>query len=364
MEFKINTKKFAKAIVRAKGVLKKEGSGLSCISRVLLVASMDGHLKILSTDLDISISQDLECEVLSDGAVSVPGKRLYDIVNSFNSPEVSVKQLLKELIIKGGVAECRIDSYASEEFPVLPKSDNVPFVSVDNKIILSLINRTLFASSSDDTRYCLNSVFFESIKDSVRMVATDGHRLVLAEEPLIGDFGLKKGVIIPKVGMVVLGKLLSKSKEIQGELGFSELFVVYRSSGIELMARLIEGSFPDYLQVIPDNKLSLAFNRQQLLDMLRRILKFSSSKELGATLDFSKGSLRIFSNSATETIDTCYCDRPFKVRFNLNFLVDVLSTLDTEDVTISFANNFNPCVIKPVCSKYDLYTALVMPMHM
>jgi DNA polymerase-3 subunit beta len=204
------------------------------------------------------------------------------------------------------------------------------------------------------------------------MVATDGHRLSLAEAKVEGDFKLKKGVILPKKGLYELKKLLSEAVEgpegsSKGDLGFVESSAIFRRPGVVLAMRLIEGMFPDYRQVIPKaGEKVVTLGRLRFLDTLRRVSLLAADKAHTVKLELAKDSLRFLSQNpdlgeAKEDVPVDYQGEPLKIGFNARYLIDVLQVLSGDEVRLELADDLSPGVLKLVGE--ESYTAVVMPMR-
>ena len=240
--------------------------------------------------------------------------------------------------------------------------------------MLGLVERTAFAASTDETRYNLNGVYFEPVAGAMRLVATDGHRLSMADAAIEGDFKLKKGVILPRKGISELRKLLSEAVEgaeekPRGELGFVDNSAVFRRTGVVLVMRLIEGSFPDYRQVIPKAGEKVAsLGRERLLQTLRRVSLLSSEKSNAVKLELEKGNLRIAAQNpdlgeAREDVPVEYDGEPLKIGFNAKYLIDVLTVLHDADVRLELADDLSPGVVRPAGEAGEHFTAVIMPMR-
>jgi DNA polymerase III subunit beta len=266
---------------------------------VLLEATKGDALHVSATDLDVSVTSVHKCEVLKEGRVAVPAKQLFEIVKALPEKDVVLKRAQNNwLELRSGAAEFRIVGLAAEDFPALPRFEKVTFVSVPPRSLLEMIELTSFAASTDETRYNLNGVFFEPAGATLRTVATDGHRLALAERPLEGDFGLKKGVILPRKGLGEMKKLLLDAAEGEVKLGFVENSAVLQLPSVKLVMRLIEGVFPDYRQVIPKaGEKSFQVGRERFLDTLRRISILSTDKAHAVKLELAPGQLRVLSHN-------------------------------------------------------------------
>ena len=374
MELKIAAPELAKALGRSQGIVEKK-STMPILSHVLLEARKGTELHVSATDLDLSVSSEHSCEVLKEGALAVSAKHLYEIVRSLPEASVTLKRASNNYLeVRSGPSEFRIVGLPAEDFPALPKFEKVPFVSVEPADLLDMIERTQFAVSSDETRYNLNGVFFEPSPEGLRMVATDGHRLSLVERKLEGDFGLKRGVILPRKGLQELRKLLSEAAESgeekpEAKLGFVENNAIFRRPGVVLAMRLIEGMFPDYRQVIPkQGEKIVKLGRGRFAETLRRISLLSSDKAHAVKLELAKGALKVLSQNpdlgdAKEEVPVEYDGEPLKIGFNARYLLDVLQVLASDDVALELADDLSPGVLRGAGDKDPGFTAVVMPMR-
>ncbi len=377
MELKIAAQELAKALGRSQGIVEKK-STMPILSHVLLEAKKGTELHVSATDLDLSVSSEHPCEVLKDGALAVSAKHLYEIVRSLPEASVTLKRASNNYLeVRSGPSEFRIVGLPAEDFPALPKFEKVPFVAVQPSELLDMIERTQFAVSSDETRYNLNGVLFEPSGGALRMVATDGHRLSLVERKIDGDFGLKRGVILPRKGLQEFRKLLLEAAEtevVEGQeptskLGFVENNAIFRRPGVVLAMRLIEGMFPDYRQVIPKpGEKIVTMGRLRLLETLRRVSLLSSDKANAVKLELAKGTLRVTSQNpdlgeAKEEVPVEYQGEPLKIGFNAKYLIDVLVAAKSDDVALELADDLSPGVLRGTGEQDKGFTAVVMPMR-
>lgn len=374
MELKIGVQELAKALGRTQGIVEKK-STMPILSHVLIEAKKDGQLVVSATDLDLAVSSEHACEVLKEGAVAVSARHLYEIVRALPEQSVTLKKAHNNYLeVKSGPSEFRIVGLPSEDFPALPRFDKVPFVDVAPALLLEMIERTFFAVSSDETRYNLNGVFFEPSGESLRLVATDGHRLSLCEREVGAGFGLKRGVILPKKGLQELKKLLAEAAESgeekpESKLGFVENSAIFRRPGVVLVMRLIEGLFPDYKQVIPKaGEKQVRLGRARFLETLRRISLLSTDKAHAVKLDLSKGLLRVLSQNpdlgeAKEEVPIDYAGEPLKIGFNARYVIDVLAVLKSNEVVFELADDLSPGVLRGGDEADQGFTAVVMPMR-
>jgi DNA polymerase-3 subunit beta len=375
MELKIGVAELARALGRSQGIVEKK-STMPILSHVLLEAKK-GQLVVSATDLDLAVSSehDKDVEVLKEGALAVSARHLYDIVRALPEQQVVLKRAQNNYLeVRSGPSEFRIVGLPAEDFPALPRFEKVAFTDVDPALLLDMIERTFFAVSTDETRYNLNGVYFEPAAEALRLVATDGHRLSLAERAVGGTFGLKRGVILPKKGLQELRKLLAEVAEsgeekIETKLGFVENSAIFRRPGVILSMRLIEGLFPDYRQVIPKTGDKVVrVGRERLLETLRRISLLSSDKAHAVKLELGKGTLRVLSQNpdlgeAKEEVPVEYAGEPLKIGFNARYLTDVLAVVRSKDVQLELADDLSPGVVKGGDEADQGFTAVVMPMR-
>jgi DNA polymerase-3 subunit beta len=375
MELKIATLELSKALGRSQGIVEKK-STMPILSHVLLEAKK-GQLVVSATDLDLAVSSehDQGVEVLKEGSLAVSARHLYEIVRALPEQQVALKKAHNNYLeVRSGPSEFRIVGLPAEDFPALPRFEKVPFADVDAADLLDMIERTFFAVSTDETRYNLNGVFFEPSADTLRLVATDGHRLSLVERKTGATFGLKKGVILPKKGLQELRKLLSEATESGEEkpetkLGFVENSAIVRRPGVILSMRLIEGLFPDYRQVIPKaGEKVVKLGRERFQETLRRVSLLSTDKAHAVKLELGKGTLRVLSQNpdlgeAKEEAPVEYGGEALKIGFNARYILDVLQVMKSKDVSFELADDLSPGVLRGGEEADQGFTAVVMPMR-
>ncbi len=375
MEIEIGAPELTRALARSQGIAERKTT-MPSLSHVLLEATADGLLHVSATDLDISVSSEHPCEVKKPGKATVPARQFFEVVRSLPEKQVSLRRSGNDwLEVKSGSAEFKLVGLPPDDFPALPRFEKVQLVEVQAADLLQMIDLTAFAVSTDETRYNLNGVFFEPFEGALRTVATDGHRLSLAERALPSALQVKKGVILPRKGLAELKKLLLETDPSETRLGFVENQAVVQRPGVTLVMRLVEGVFPDYRQVIPragDKRVTAG--RERLLETLRRVSLLSSEKAHAVKLDLAPGRLRVLSQNpdlgeAREELPVTYEGPPLQIGFNGRYLIDVLSALAcleataAQDVVLELADDLSPGVIRPAGESATRYTGVVMPMR-
>jgi DNA polymerase III subunit beta len=271
-------------------------------------------------------------------------------------------------LIKSGRVEYKIVGTSDADYPKLPDPEGVGFSSLDAKVFLDMIDKTLFSVSTDETRYHLNGVFLQSKGETLRMVSTDGHRLSMVTRP-VATAGLEvgAGVIIPRKGLLEVKKLLEETSSAAVEVGLRGSNVYLRRQDVTLSVKLIDAQFPDYEQVVPKKteKKAIAATTQ-LADALRRISLLSSDKAWGVKLGFAKNTLAITSDNpdvgeAKEELEVEYDGGELTIGFNARYLLDVLGATESAEIAISLNDESSPGVLTPV--EDEQYTCVIMPMR-
>lgn len=367
MEFRIAADELKKALHRAQGIVERKAT-MPILSNVLVNATKTG-VTVTAFDLDIGIVSEHPAEVSKPGAITVSAKTLFDIVSLIPDAHLTIKKLPNNYAeITSGAAHYKIVGMAPEEFPKLPKEDASHLVKLTGSTLLEMIKKSQYAISNDETRYILNGVFFEPREGNrVRMVATDGHRLALIEREMSGDFKLKAGVIIPRKGLFELKRLLDEAPDAECQLGFAENSALFKKPGLSMVMRLIDGQFPEYQRVIPkEGEKQVMVKRTAFFDALKRISLLSADKSSAVKLSLSENLLRITANNpelgeAKDDLEVAYRGPSLTIGFNARYILDVLSALETDEVTLELGDEHSPGVLHAPGDK--AYTAVVMPMR-
>jgi DNA polymerase III subunit beta len=368
MELTIRVPELVKALQRVQGIVEKKTT-MPILANALIKSKGKDAITVSATDLEIGLVGDYEAKVTKTGALTLGARALYDIVRSLPEQTVTLKQAANQWVeITCGKVKYRVVGMAAESFPTLPKFEDVPFFPVDPKVFKEMIDKTLYAVSTDETRYNLTGVYCEPVTGSpgLRMVATDGHRLSVIERPTSQAPAMKDGVIIPRKGLVELRKLLEDG-EGDARLGFVENSAVFEKGGLTLTMRLVDGKFPDYQQVIPTaSSRRVRVPRHLLHDALKRTSLLSPDKAQGVRFEVGPGSLALSANNpdlgeAREELDVDYEGEPLKIGFNFRYLMDVLNVLTDDRVELELTDELSPGVLHGEGA--EGYRAVIMPMR-
>ena len=370
MIVRIHQEIFSTLLTKAQAVLERK-STRPILENVLLEA-FEGTLRVSSTDLRISMTQHTECEIETSGSVAVPGRKLHEIIREM--PKQVVQLLVQEngwLTVSAGKSVFHIPGTAAEEYPSLPASPE-HFFDVEAPLFRGMLDKTLFAASTDESRVYLCGVYVKSElgEDGSRklmMVATDGHRLSLAEQPMTREMpSFEDGLILPKKGLTELRSLIDGcEKNFDFAAGGGRVFA--RVNRTLLAITLIDASFPNYQQVIPpevENKVRL--DREQLINALRRVSLLSDLETHTVIMETNEeGTVLSSTNSqfgdAREELESEYGGHPLKMAFNSIYLLEAVRTLSGDRVSFSIGDALAPCLLRG--SDDPDHLCVVMPMR-
>ena len=372
MEFRISKETFLKALQKVQGIVERRNT-MPILSNVMIEAS-SGQIHITATDLEVGMQSSYPTEVISEGKITVAAKKIYEIIKELSDEKITFVTKENDWVeIRSGKALFNIVGLASEEFPYFPKVSDDSFVKLDNATLREMIEKISYAICHDETKYNLNGVFVKAVeeqgKDILRMVATDGHRLSIVERGFSGTVcrELAKGAIFPKKGIFELKKL---AEEEDGELflGFMDNNAVIKRENTIIVMRLVDGEFPDYTKVVPQNNTRiLCMSRELLLHSLKRMAILSSEKFKGIKFDMKPGCMEISSSNpelgeAREEVEINYEGEQFTSRFNARYLIDVLSVLSETEVELLFRDELSPAIMRPAADAS--FVSVIMPMRL
>lgn len=372
MEFRIDKETFLKALQKVQGIVERRNT-MPILSNVLIEAAQE-RIHITATDLEVGMKSSYPTEVVSEGKITVSAKKIYEIIKELSDEKILFSTKENDWVeIRCGKAHFNIVGLSSDEFPYFPKVNDDSFIKLNNAILREMIEKTSYAICHDETKYNLNGVFVKALEESgkniLRMVATDGHRLSIAERDFSGAISreLGKGVIFPKKGIFELKKM---TEEEDGEilLGFMDNNAVIKKGNTIVVMRLVDGEFPDYTRVVPQNNdKTVRANREILLHSLRRMAILSSEKFKGIKFDIKGGVMEISSSNpelgeAREELEIDYAGDPMTSRFNARYLIDVLSVLEETEVELLLKDDLSPAIMRPAGDRGFL--SVIMPMRL
>jgi DNA polymerase-3 subunit beta len=368
MKIQIDREELTRGLSRVQAIVERR-VGLPILSNALLRAEA-GRLLLACTDLEVGVSSEHECAVATPGAITLGAKKLFEIVRELDDSVVSLQTEKDARVrIECGAARFSLLSVSAEEYPSLPSPEGIGFVELDAALVGQMIDRTIFATSTDETRYHLNGVFVEMTEEGkLVFVATDGHRMPKTEKPVSTEVDfLRKGIIVPRKGV---GELRKLCEETDGgvELGLGDNFLLVRRPGLLLTCRLIDAEYPNWRKILPSEyRIRVLVEREPLVRAVRRISLLAHERTGGFRVGLADGTLRISASNpdlgeAREELSVDYQDAPFETGFNARYVIDALGAISSKEVYLELTNELQAASLRPAD---DLdYVSVVMPMRL
>jgi DNA polymerase-3 subunit beta len=343
-------------------------TSLPILSTFLMEANK-GKVHLTANDLDVSLTTIIECDVQEEGNVSVPGKKFFEIVRSLPEDQVEIQSDGERVMINCRKSRFRMLGKSAEEFPKLPEQKALASFEMKTETVDDMISKTIYAVSNDLTRPALCGVLWEVQKNSFTMVATDGHRLSKIVHK--GDFKDLEGrdfIVSPK-SLNILRSLVDGKKEIH--ISLAENHITFDLGESVIYSRLFEGPFPNYRQVVPKgNTKELLVNREEFTAACRRVAILSSVITHQVKLAIGADSLTLSVNTpdvgeAVEEVHCSFKNDPMEIGYNARYLLDILKTIATEDVSFLLDRSDNAGILVPVGGRDDMeYQCLLMPLRL
>lgn len=358
--------KLLNALQAVSGIVERRHT-LPILANVL-IRKTGGHIEFTTSDLEIQVRTTAEFEGDSATfATTVGARKLIDILRALPSDQtVSLTANQNKLTLQGGKSRFTLQTLSSDDFPLVQEAaDFGPAFSVPQKTLKQLINQVHFAMAVHDIRYYLNGILFVAEGRSLTLVATDGHRLALAQATLDVEIP-KQEVILPRKTVLELQRLL-KDEDTAIEMRFAGNQAKFSFSGMEFVTKLVEGKFPDYNRVIPKNhKNHVTLGRAPLLSSLQRAAILTSDKFKGVRVNIEPGSLRIASSNAEqeeakEELEVDYNGDAIEIGFNVTYLMDALANMSQEMIKIELQDTNSSALI--TVPEQSGFKYVVMPMR-
>jgi DNA polymerase-3 subunit beta len=344
-------------------------STLPILSNILFEA-LEDKLKISATDLEVSITATFDCAVSKKGTAVLPGKMLFDIVKELPESEISFEGTPSRVEIKVPNGSYRLACASAEDFPKLPQINTKKQINIEGGDLVTMIKKTTFACSTDETRPALNGVLWSTKGDLMNMVATDGHRLAKFSIENKKLKGMSEDIIIPPKVLNIIPKFVSES---DGEVGiiFGENNIIFNLGDIVLTSRLIEGPYPNYEQVIPtSNDKKLVISREELGGAVRRVSILSNSLTHQVKFTLKGTSLTVSTNNADvggeakETLTCDYTGDAIELGYNAMYVTEILGKIEGEEVIFELSSAVSAGVIYSPAIPKDNFLCLVMPLRL
>ena len=374
MEAILQKNQFLKALTHVQNVVERRNT-IPILANILIIAEGVG-LKLIATDLDIELIEEIDAKIEKGGSLTAPAHLVYDIIRKL--PDSSEITLSKDdsqdhLTIRSGKSNFKLQTLPRSDFPEISDNEFSHAFTIVSGELNRLIEKTRFAISNEETRYYLNGIYFHESKprdgdkiSTLRTVSTDGHRLAQAELTLPeGALGMP-GIIIPRKTIAEIQKLtLENDGDVEVKISENKLKFVFNS--VEVTSKVIDGTFPDYQRVIPfQNDKTMSVKTSILTNAVDRVATLSSERGRAVKLSLNDNSLTLSVTSpeagtAIEEISVDFKGDDFEIGFNSKYLLDILSQLSGDSVKLLFSEPNSPCLVLDPNDEATLY--VLMPMR-
>jgi DNA polymerase-3 subunit beta len=369
MNFSVSRNELYKALQKIINVIPSK-STIEILYNVLLIAE-ESKLKIIATDLEITQIAWCDCNIKKEGSIALPGKLLSDILREM--PDTNLDFLIDtnlKIDIKSNFGEYKLSGQNKNDFPNIPVIEQEQNITIKNKDLKRMIEKTIFACSTDNLRPALTGVFCQIFNDQFRMVSTDGHRLVKIINTEFSSPDFQRDVIIPTRALNFVARNLEENGDQKITLGQNHVLFTFKNTMI--YTRIISEPYPDYDRVIPvDNSKELIINRDELVSSIKRVSLFSNPLSSQIRVNLAENNLKIyaqdidFGGEAHETINCQYSSPEIELAYNAHYMLDILRHVDTDKVKILIENPDGAGLVYPdEQAKNEQLLMLIMPVRL
>ncbi len=366
MKIKVLKTEILNALNATQGIVEKKNV-MPILANILIEAEPKKILlNISATDLEVAVHVAAQAEIEKSGSITVNARNLYDIIKESPSEEIHISsEDNNRILITSLNSEYKIVGLPATDFPSLPAIQG-KFTRVSSDDFLKMFDKVCFAMSTDETRYHLNGVLLERSEKGLIIVATDGHRLSLTEQPIKLDSIKLEKAILPRKGVQELRRLMGVEKSF--EICVAERHVFIRTEKQTLFIRLIDGNFPDYNRVVPkENNIHIELPKDELVGALKRVSLLANDRSKGVLFYFCNGSLTLSTSNpemgeARENLDIDYKGGTLNIGFNAKYVLDAVGVVPDATVKFAFKDEISSCLI--TCESDPGFRSVVMPMRM
>ncbi len=369
MEFTVKKFEILREISLTQGVVEKKTT-IPILANLLIEATSDG-LSLAATDLEIGIKTTCAAKVKKEGSITTPAKNFLEIIRSLPDAEVKIKKLENDrLQINCASASFKIVGLPTDNFPALPDLKEA-LVDIPAQVLLNLINKTIFAIASEESRYTLNGALLLIKPLSSTMVSTDGHRLAHIEKQTSFEHLTSEiRALIPKKALAELQRLLAEAEEDDlVSFGKDATHLFFRLKKRLMISRMLTGQFPNYEAVLPkENSKTVILDRDEISSAIKRVALLADDKSRAIRIVLDNNKFEISSNNADlgearESIDINYTATPIQIGFNCQYLLDFLAVTQDSSVSFDFKDEQSAGQLRPATEEDYNYRYIVMPMR-
>ncbi len=372
IHFKVNREDLIKAISDLQGITNKKGN-MSILGNVLIETS-ENRLILTGTDLEIGLKQYIPAEILQEGKITLPAKKLFELARESGTPEILFKEIENAWVeIISGSSQYKLAGMIAEEFPQFPLYNESLLISIDSEIMSEMIDKTIFSIALDkEGMFALTSTLVQFYEDNdkyyIKLVSSDGHRLTTMSKEIdekIFQLKRKEPILIPRRGIQEIRKFCENKESIF--LHIEEKQIVLKSNFSILIVRLMNGDFPDFNNVINSisQDISISINRIRFLESLKRINLFTEDLFHAIKIKISNKNILLESQhadfgSAKDSFSIKYQGEDIDLAFNCRFFIDILQAMEGDIIDFCVKDERNPCMI--TSSQDEGFLSIVMPM--
>jgi len=366
MKFTISREALLKPLQVVSGVVEKRQT-LPVLSNILVEAT-ENRLKLTGTDLEVELLAGVEIEGAAPGEVTLPARKFMDICRTL--PEGAQLQVTVEdgkAVLRSGKSRFTLATLPATEFPATESVAATFDMEVGQEELKKLLDQTQFCMANQDVRYYLNGLLLEIEHGKLRTVATDGHRLAMSELEHSVETGQKHQVIVPRKGVVELSRLLGDGEE-KARVELNANHIRIRLGDVTMTSKLIDGKFPDYDRVIPqDTPRTVVADRETLRQALARASILSNEKYRGVRVQLDENRLRALVHNpeqeeAEEEVPVEYASEPLEIGFNVAYVLDALGAVREEQVWLGLTDSNSSALVRGLEDKSSQY--VIMPMRL
>jgi len=370
MEFTVRKQDILKEVSLTQGVIEKKTT-IPILANLLMDAN-GTSVQMVATDLELGIKSSCAAKVKKPGAVTTPAKNFLEIIRSLPEADIRIKSLENNWVqINCASASFKIVGLPKDNFPTLPDVSGST-VDIPAQALLRLINKTIFAIATEESRYTFNGALLLLKPLSATMVATDGHRLAHIEKKMaLEQLNSEIRTLIPKKALAELQRLLVESEESDSvSFAKDETHLFFRIKNRLMISRMLTGQFPNYEAVLPkENNRSVVLNREDIGSAIKRVSLLADDKSRSIRILLDDNKMEISSNNADlgeakEILETNYNAGPIQIGFNCQYLLDFISATDDTKISLDFKDDQSAGQMRPATEEDYRYRYIVMPMRL
>ena len=374
MKLSVTKSEMQEKLANIQNIIEKKNT-MPILSHFLLSAGKKGSY-IIATDIETALKEPLEANIEKEGKLCIPARKLFEIVREVDG-DMSFESVDEQwLKVKAGASDFKIACLPHTDFPAWPSalgSGEVEEVTIDGSMLLEMIEKTIYSAGESDTRYTLNGLKFHAKPEnrSFTVVGTDGHRLALIMRQMESEVKEDKKLIVPRKAVSELRRFLGASDEEKEKqkvrISIGDKHLLFSVEKIEFLTRLIDGTYPNYENVIPQsNEKKMSIGKDIFIKVLRRASVMSRERASAVRFDLEEEKLTVSSSSpdlgeAKEEVGVDYKGEKVSLGFNARYMLDVLGAMTSDKVVLELQDPLSPVLVKEDGS--DEYKCVIMPMR-